>query len=72
MVVPLLAEGFERGLSGIPYLATTVKTALAIGVVYLLKTYFGGAKCTSERDMHGKVIMITVSLDNIEINQPND
>lgn len=67
MVVPLLAEGFERGLSGIPYLSTIIKTALAIGIIYLLKIYFGGAKCTSERDMHGKVIMITVSLGSTQL-----
>lgn len=60
MVVPLLAEGFERGLSGIPYLTTIVKVALAIGLIYVLKNYFGGTQCRSERDMHGKVIMVTV------------
>lgn len=60
MVVPLLAEGLERGLAGLPYLTTVIKTVFAVGVVYLLKIYFGGAKCKSERDMHGKVILITV------------
>lgn len=61
MVVPLLAEGFGRGLTNIPHLASVVKVVLFVGVIYLLKTYFGGATCKSERDMHGKVVMITVS-----------
>lgn len=59
MVVPLLAEGFERGLANIPYLSSIAKVVIVIGVVYVLKQYFGGTKCKSERDMHGKVVMIT-------------
>ena len=60
MVVPLLAEGFERGLSGIPQLSNIVKAVLFVAVIYLLKTWFGGAQCKSERDMHGKVVIVTV------------
>lgn len=59
MVVPLLAEGFGRGISNIPYLSSITKFAIFVAVIYLLKRYLGGAKCTSERDMHGKVVMIT-------------
>ncbi|KAK6374958.1 hypothetical protein LTR64_003074 [Lithohypha guttulata] len=59
MVVPLLAEGFGRGISNIPHLFTIAKSTAIIGVVYVLKTYFGGAKCLSERNMHGKVVVIT-------------
>lgn len=62
MVVPLLAEGFGRGVTNIPHLSSIVKTTLFVGLIYILKTYFGGATCKSERDMHGKVVMITVSL----------
>jgi len=62
MVVPLLAEGVGRGITNIPHLASIVKSVLFVALIYLLKTYFGGAKCTSERDMHGKVVLITVSL----------
>lgn len=59
MVFPLLAEGLSRGVTNIPYVGSLTKLVLFIAVVYLLKRYFGGAKCTSERDMHGKVVMIT-------------
>ena len=60
MPIPLLAEGFGRGISGIPYVWTIVQVVVAIGVVTLLKSYFGGATCGSERVMHGKVVMVTV------------
>ena len=60
MPIPLLAEGLGRGLTGIPYLWTVVQGALAIGFISVLKLYFGGAKCRSERVMHGKVVMVTV------------
>lgn len=62
MVVALLAEGLGRGITNIPHLSSIVKTALFVGLIYILKTYFGGATCKSERDMHGKVVMVTVSL----------
>lgn len=60
MPVPLLAEGFGRGLSGIPYAWTIIKAIPWLVVLYLLKLYFGGAKCGSERVMHGKVVLVTV------------
>jgi hypothetical protein len=60
MPIALLADVFGRGVSGIPYLWTFIKLSAAIGVVTLLKLYFAGAKCRSERLMHGKVVMVTV------------
>lgn len=62
MPIPLLAEGVGRGWSSIPYLGTALQAAAIIGVVTLLKLYFGGAKCRAERVMHGKVVMVTVGL----------
>ncbi|KIW21183.1 hypothetical protein PV08_01763 [Exophiala spinifera] len=59
MPIPLLAEGFGQGWSSIPHLGTALQAAAIIGVVTLLKLYFGGAKCRSERVMHGKVVMVT-------------
>jgi hypothetical protein len=60
MPVPLLAEGLGRGISGIPYAWTVIKSLPWLAVIYLLKLYFGGAKCRSERVMHGKVVLVTV------------
>lgn len=63
MVVPLLAEGLHRGFTSIPHLSILVKFVAALAVTYFLKIYFGGARCTSERMMHGKVVMVTVRED---------
>ncbi|EXJ78626.1 alcohol dehydrogenase [Capronia coronata CBS 617.96] len=59
MPLNLLADGFERGLYNSPYVWTAAKAAAIIGLVVLLKVYFEGAKCRSERVMHGKVVMVT-------------
>lgn len=60
MPIPLLAEGFWGNLS-IPYGWTILKSLPFVFVGYLLKLYFGGAKCQSERNMYSKVVMVTVS-----------
>ncbi|RMD39813.1 hypothetical protein DV735_g5313, partial [Chaetothyriales sp. CBS 134920] len=59
MPIPLLAEGFGRGLSGIPYAWPVIKTVPWIALVVLLKWYFSGATCRAERVMHGKVVLVT-------------
>ena len=61
MPVPLLAEAFDRGISGIPYAWTVLQLIPIFGLVYLLKLYFGGARGRAERVMHGKVVLVTVS-----------
>jgi hypothetical protein len=61
MVVPLIAQGFWGGLSTIPYAYTVIKTIPWIALVILLKIYFEGSKNRSERVMHGKVVIVTVS-----------
>jgi hypothetical protein len=38
-----------------------VKAALWLLIIALLKYYFGGARNLSERVMHGKVVIVTVS-----------
>lgn len=64
MPIPLLAEGFWGNLS-IPYGWTILKSLPFILVGYLLKLYFGGAKCQSERNMYSKVVMVTVSGEEV-------
>ena len=61
MPVPLLAEGYGRGFLDISYLWKILKPVPFVGLVWLLKLYFGGARCRAERLMHGKVVMVTVS-----------
>jgi hypothetical protein len=61
MPLQLLAEGLWGGLSSIPYGYTVLKVVSWVLVISLLKYYFGGARNPSERVMHGKVVMVTVS-----------
>ena len=60
MVVPLIVKTWEAGLEWIPGAYAAVKALPVVGLVLLLKVYFGGAKNKSERVMHGKVVMVTV------------
>ncbi|KIV93505.1 hypothetical protein PV10_04716 [Exophiala mesophila] len=59
MPVPLLAEGFGRGITNIPHIWTAAQVVVGIALIYLLKSYFGGASCRAERVMHGRVILVT-------------
>jgi small-conductance mechanosensitive channel len=60
MPVNILAQAFEQGLSSIPLGWTVVKITPIFAVLYLLKWYFNGAVNSSERNMHSKVVMVTV------------
>jgi hypothetical protein len=62
MPVNILAQAFAEGLSSIPLGWTVVKIVPVLALLYLLKWYFNGAVNGSERNMHSKVIMVTVSL----------
>lgn len=61
MPIGILHQGFTEGLESIPYGWPILKVASVVGVLYLLKWFFNGAVNTSERNMHSKVIMVTVS-----------
>lgn len=61
MPLPLLAEGLWKGLSSIPYGYTVLKVVPWVLIITLLKYYFGGARNSSERVLHGKVAIVTVS-----------
>lgn len=60
MPIGILHQGFTEGLESIPYGWTIAKVTSIIGVLYLLKWFFNGATNTSERNMHSKVVMVTV------------
>lgn len=59
MPLPFIADVLWKGVPGIPSAWTVLKVALAITFVGLIKWYSTGASNTSERQMHGKVIMMT-------------
>ena len=61
MPLPILAEALFKGPSSVPLAIPILKAAAWLVLVYVLKTYFGGARNTSERLMHSKIVMITVN-----------
>ena len=60
MPLPILAEAFFKGLPIVSIVFSILKIVPWLVIIYLLKTYFSGARNTSERLMHSKIIMITV------------
>lgn len=67
MPIPLISHGIAEGLSSIPHVYSVLTWAAVVAVVALLKYYFGGARNTSERLMHSKVVMVTVCVQPIAI-----
>lgn len=62
MPLDIVRKVFAEGLDSVPFVTPALKAVPWLGGVVLLKRYFGGARNASERDMHGKVVLITVSL----------
>lgn len=62
MPVHILGQLWENGISSVPYGWTLLKILPVAALICLLKFYFNGATNTSERNMHSKVVMMTVSL----------
>lgn len=61
MPLNILASVAYDGISSIPYASTILRTLPWLLVIYLLKLYSRGAQNSSERNMHSKVVMVTVS-----------
>jgi hypothetical protein len=60
MPIHIFAQVAFDGLSAIPFGWTIAKVVLCSALVYLLKWFFNGAVNGSERNMHSKVVMVTV------------
>jgi hypothetical protein len=60
MPIPFFVESVYNGLPNVQSLFSVLKALLWLVLIYFLKIYFGGAKNTSERLMHSKVVMVTV------------
>ena len=61
MPIHIAAQGVYDGLSSIPFASTLLKLTAVLAVVALLKRLFAGTTNTSERSMHSKVVLMTVS-----------
>ncbi|KAL3468650.1 hypothetical protein BJX64DRAFT_11181 [Aspergillus heterothallicus] len=59
MPIPIITQGITEGLSSIPHIYTVLKVAPWLLLIVALKYYFGGARNSSERVMHSKVVMVT-------------
>lgn len=62
MPVYIATQAAFQGLDSIPFLWPILKAIPWLGALVLLKLYFAGSSNGSERNMHGKVVMVTVSL----------
>ena len=60
MPIPFIAAAAFQGVSAIPYAGIILRVVPWLLGTYGLKVYFGGSTNSSERNMHSKVIMITV------------
>ncbi|KAJ5160224.1 oxidoreductase C19A8.06 [Penicillium canariense] len=68
MPIPIIAQGIQDGIGSIPYAWSAIKIAPWLLVIAALKYYFGGARNTSERLMHSKVVMVTGGTSGIGAN----
>lgn len=59
MPIHFAAEVIVKGIPWLPSFWNIGKAVLAITIVGLLKWYSMGASNTAERQMHGKIVMIT-------------
>lgn len=60
MAIYIAVQALFDGIESIPWIWPLLKTAPWLFFLWLLKTFFQGAKNTSERQMHGKVVLVTV------------
>ncbi|KAH6676367.1 hypothetical protein B0J14DRAFT_651789 [Halenospora varia] len=59
MPLPFIADVIWKGVPGLPSAWNTLKGILAIAILAVIKWYFAGTANTSERKMHGKVVILT-------------
>ena len=62
MPLHLAATAVFDGLDSVPYLWPTLKVIPWLALLYFIKGFFSGATNGSERNMHGKVVIVTVWL----------
>lgn len=54
--IHIVQDGFQNAL----WLLPVAKVLPWLGLIWLIKTYFAGYTSKAERNMHGKVILVTV------------
>ena len=65
MPIPIVGQILGDGIESIPWAMPLIRRVLPVlpwlAVLYLVKWYCSGTSNTSERTMHGKVVLVTVS-----------
>ncbi|KAK5740405.1 hypothetical protein LTR17_004668 [Elasticomyces elasticus] len=59
MPVYIATQALLDGVDSVPFIWPLLKTLPLLGLLYILKIFFSGASNTLERNMHGKVVMVT-------------
>lgn len=62
MPIPILGHALFKGVSETALLPTILKFFAAFAISWVIKRFFQGAANLSERNMHGKVVIVTVSV----------
>jgi hypothetical protein len=60
MIIPFIVEAIYNGISLEVDAWNIIKVVALIGVITLVKLYSRGATNTAERQLHSKVVIITV------------
>lgn len=63
MTSKMVIASFNEGYITTAHLWTLAQVVGAVLAIIVLKRYCQGAKATADRNMHGKVVMITVSAE---------
>ncbi|KAK8219217.1 hypothetical protein M8818_000949 [Zalaria obscura] len=64
--MPLYAgiKAWNEGMNSVPWMGPVLKVVACFAVLWVVKRYFQGARTRAERNMHSKVVMITVGLSS--------
>lgn len=64
MAVYILRTAFNDGIASVPFLWPLIKALPWLFLLWAAKFFFSGVTNKSERTMHGKVVLVTVSAMN--------
>lgn len=64
MALYILQQAFEGGAASVPYLKPLFKVLPWLLLLWLIKWFFAGVMNKSERNMHSKVVLVTVGISS--------
>lgn len=60
MAIYIIRTAFNDGIGSVPFLWPIVKALPWLFLLWAIKFFFSGVSNKSERNMHGKVVLVTV------------